>query len=190
MCREAIVVEYDDGRREPIPFVWVSEPINAGFWRKKIRLRDQAAGRRPALVALLDGEGKELARDRISDLGVRAALPNPDGSPGEADVDRKRKVATIRAGQDGTVALWTAPGRGDRRCFWWNRGSGCSEPRPDNRQVGFGIYGGSATVFLAGPVAEGVSAVELRYEDGGRETIRPYEGYVLNALPASRYAPG
>jgi hypothetical protein len=66
---EEIILEYQDGRREEIPFVWVTEPINAGFWRKRLAPANQRAGRRPKIVFLLDGEGRELARDRIDDIG-------------------------------------------------------------------------------------------------------------------------
>ena len=80
---EAIVVEYQSGKREEIPFVWVTDPINAGFWRKRIRPEDQLAGRRPKIVFLLDGEGNELARDQVDDIG--SPLPSLDGSPKDAD---------------------------------------------------------------------------------------------------------
>jgi hypothetical protein len=99
---EAIVLEYEDGRREEIPFVWVTDPINAGFWRKRIRREDQLAGRRPSIVFLLDGKGNELARDRVDDLGARPALPNPDGSPADADLERKRTDhPSVRSGREG-----------------------------------------------------------------------------------------
>jgi hypothetical protein len=79
---ETIVVEYGDGTREDVPFVWVGPPINAGFWRMSIRRENQVAGRRPRVVRLLDGDRDELARDRIDDLGplLPAHPPNLDGS--------------------------------------------------------------------------------------------------------------
>jgi hypothetical protein len=73
---ETVLLEYEDGRREEISFVWVSEPIGAGFWRKRIGSADQVDGRRPKIVFLLDGDGRELARDRIDDLG--SPLPRRD----------------------------------------------------------------------------------------------------------------
>lgn len=83
---EAIVVEYQDGKREEIPFVWVTDPINAGFWRKRISPEHQTAGRRPKIVFLLDGEGNELARDHVGNIG--SPLPSLDGSPADADRER------------------------------------------------------------------------------------------------------
>jgi hypothetical protein len=186
---EAIVVEYQDGRREPIPFVWVTEPINAGFWRKRIRPQDQSAGRRPSVVFLLDGDGNELARDRVDDLGISPALPRPDGSPADAVAERKRKLVTLRT-QGSKVELWTAPSRRGGRCFWWSRSSGCNDGALDGRALGLGIHGGGPTVYLSGPVAGGVTAVELRYENEARERIETHEGYVLHPIPSARYPLG
>jgi hypothetical protein len=180
----SLVVEFVDGTKDEVPFVWVSEPINAGFWRYRI-----PAGTQPTAVVLRDGKGDELARDQIRDLGSSLRrLPNPDGSPADADLNRKRKVLTLRTEAGGKVELWTAPSRRGGACFWWNRSSGCYSQAAG--ELAYGISGGGATVFLSGPADEDVTTLELRYEDGAVERIRPTEGYVLHEIPSAHYPVG
>lgn len=56
-------VRFDDGGRASSPVVWVSKPINAGFFVYEVPRQHWALGHRPTLVLLQDAAGHELARD-------------------------------------------------------------------------------------------------------------------------------
>jgi len=56
-------IRFEDGASATIPVVWVSAPINAGFFGYEVPRSHWAIGHRPTLVVLRDEEGNELGRD-------------------------------------------------------------------------------------------------------------------------------
>jgi hypothetical protein len=68
-------VLYADGVRTPIPFVWVSRPIAAGFFSFDIPTNRLTGSRRPTAFVLTDRHGKVLARDAVNAGNVEQVLP-------------------------------------------------------------------------------------------------------------------
>ncbi len=59
-------VEYEDRTTHTVPFIWVSKPIDAGFFLYGIPMEHRTVGHRPHAVAALDTRGHVLARATFS----------------------------------------------------------------------------------------------------------------------------
>jgi len=59
---QRLELEYQDGSRIDIPFVWVSAPIDAGFYQYEVPPEHLLVGHRAALIRGLDEDGNEVAR--------------------------------------------------------------------------------------------------------------------------------
>jgi hypothetical protein len=71
-------IVFDDGKSVTVPVVWVSEPIDAGFYGYEVPREKWAVGRRPRLLILRDADGRELRRDS-------SAFEAPWFRPGPSD---------------------------------------------------------------------------------------------------------
>ena len=60
---ERVEIRFADGTVDSVPVVWVTAPIEAGFFAYEVPSEHWAEGARPTLVILRDGVGSELARD-------------------------------------------------------------------------------------------------------------------------------
>lgn len=56
-------VQFEDGDVATVPVVWISAPIDAGFFGYAVPEQHWATGHRPTLVVLRDAAGNELGRD-------------------------------------------------------------------------------------------------------------------------------
>lgn len=63
---DRLQVEFEDGHDETIPYVWVSEPIDAGFFLYEVPDDRWQAGKRPIALALSSADGKLLSRVTFS----------------------------------------------------------------------------------------------------------------------------
>ncbi len=63
-------VEFEDGSSVRTPLVWVSAPVDAGFFVYEVPEAHWAAGHRPVALVLEDAEGKELARNTMIPRGL------------------------------------------------------------------------------------------------------------------------
>ncbi len=63
--RDAATVEvhFEDGEVATVPIVWISAPIDAGFFGYEVPKRHWGAGHRPRSVVVRDASGHELQRD-------------------------------------------------------------------------------------------------------------------------------
>jgi hypothetical protein len=59
-------IEFQDGDKEAIPFVWVSAPIDAGFFLYELPRERWAAGERPIALSLYATDGMLLSRTTFS----------------------------------------------------------------------------------------------------------------------------
>lgn len=186
---QRLVLEYEDGERVEIPSIWVSPPIDAGFYVFEVPAEQLRSGHRARVLLALDGDGDEVVRHafRYSDP---AWEPGPDGLPRMADRARKRTLFDFRdhRGQRWTLAV--APAPGERLCYAYNGGSGCLSPKFPATVEGMGVQGGGPAVNVCCAVTEDVAMVELRYEDGERTELRPVEGFVLHVIPPEHYPRG
>ena len=63
---ERLTVEFEDGQAEELGFVYVSAPIDAGFFAYDIRGERRRAPRRPSALVLRDDADRVIARETIS----------------------------------------------------------------------------------------------------------------------------
>jgi hypothetical protein len=181
-------LEYADGERVELPFVWVSAPIDAGFTAFQVPEERQEKGRHAAAVTGYDAEGKLVERRELpvkSDPRWEAAA---DGLPRIADRSKKRTLFDFR---DATGAQWTlvvAPAPEQKLCYAHNRGGGCVSPRfPATPPA---VIPGGKTIMVCCTVAEGVTKVELLFEDGRRIEVEPVDRFLLYELPSEQYRRG
>jgi hypothetical protein len=59
----SVEVQFEDGSSASIPVVWVSAPIDAGFFGYEVPAAHLRVGARPTLLILRDANGNELRRD-------------------------------------------------------------------------------------------------------------------------------
>jgi hypothetical protein len=59
----SVEVQFEDGSSVTIPVVWVSAPIDAGFFGYDVPAAHLRVGARPTLLVLRDANGNELRRD-------------------------------------------------------------------------------------------------------------------------------
>jgi hypothetical protein len=60
----AVEIEYGDGTTKEVPFLWVTKPIEAGFFAFMVPAAHQTKAR-PRAVTILDAHGKLLAREPL-----------------------------------------------------------------------------------------------------------------------------
>jgi hypothetical protein len=83
-----VEIRFEDGGSATTPVVWVSPPIDAGFFIYELPEARWKAGHRPVALVLKDGNGNELARNTEIVRGLiriqsgRLTQPTATGSPG------------------------------------------------------------------------------------------------------------
>jgi hypothetical protein len=146
----------------------------------------------------IGGDALPYQTHRIPGFGLVSVPPH-------AIYEQRELFFDVEVGPHRRLGLWVAPSREGGTCFWTTSRSGCvrgETPRPTPEflaahpelkdaapLMGLGGSGGNP-VTLCCTVDEAVARVELRYQDGGRESVTPRRGYLLVVLPAERYAPG
>jgi hypothetical protein len=175
---------HESGRRADVRFVWVSPPIDAGFFIY------EAPSKRDAVVTLvaLAEDGRELHRQDFPRTDPRWE-PGPDGLPRIADRTKKRTLFDFRDHRGQQWTLVVAPAPEEKTCWAANRGGGCVSPRHPAVIGGMSVQSGNS-VNLCCAVADGVTTVELRYEDGSRKELTPVDGFLLYVIPPEHYPLG
>jgi hypothetical protein len=168
-----------------VPLLWVSPPIDAGFFFYDITRAQQRQGG-PVAVVALDEHGKELARV------AWIFRPKPAWFDPRKVADLSKRHVILRSGQ---ASIAIAPSRTGGNCFWLRygyatMGTGCAPPRYQTVAMAGGLnHGTNFTVFSA-QVKPAVERVELRFEDSTKIVLRPVEGFVLYTLPQGNWPRG
>lgn len=183
-----VQLDYENGERSEIPFVWVSKPIDAGFFIFEVPAEHLQAGKRGKTLLGLDEDGSVVGSQAFPIADPRWES-GPDGLPRIADRSRKRTLFDFRDHRDARWTLVVAPAPEERICFADNRGGGCVSPKHPPIIGGMGVQPGEA-VNICCAVAEGVEKVELRYEDGERTRLSPRDGFLLYVVPPEHYSRG
>src|SRR5205823_628048 len=112
----SVEVQFEDGSSVTIPVVWVSAPIDAGFFGYEVPAAHLRVGARPTLLILHDAKGNELRRDSSAfevpafrhgpSTGLAPCLTRGGGDACLAD--RKRRLAAIVSGDAAAVAAVVA----------------------------------------------------------------------------------
>jgi hypothetical protein len=179
---------YEDRGRAAVRLLWVSRPIDAGFFLFETPPEHLRHGRRVKALVALDADGDEVAREPFPFNDPRWDS-GPDGLPRIANRSRKRTVFDFRDHNGQQWTLVTAPAPGDRVCWAYNRGGGCISPQFPPIIGGMSIQPGEA-VNVCCAVSSDVAIVELRYEDGTRTKLEPVDGFLLYVIPPEHYAAG
>jgi hypothetical protein len=181
-------LEYADGERVELPFVWVSAPIDAGFTAFQVSEERQRKGRHAVAMTGYDVEGKVVERQELPVKSDPRWEAGADGLPRIADRSKKRTLFDFR---DETGAQWTlvvAPAPEEKLCYAFNRGGGCVSPRfPATPPA---VIPGGKTIMVCCTIAEGVTRVELFFQDGRRIEVEPVDGFLLYELPSEQYRRG
>jgi hypothetical protein len=185
---QRLELEYADGESVELPFVWVSAPIDSGFSAFQVPASRQRKGLHAVAVTGYDADGNAVERRELpvkSDPRWEAAA---DGLPRIADRSKKRTLFDFR---DETGARWTltvAPAPEEKLCYAHNRGAGCVSPRfPATPPA---VIPGGKAIMVCCTVAEGVTKVELLFQDGRRIEVEPVDGFLLYEIPSEQYSRG
>jgi hypothetical protein len=194
---ERLLVTYADGEEADVPVVWVSPPIDAGFYHYWIAEEHLQPGRHMTALTAVDADGRVLARQTFRltpPQDVQPSVRLPDGQtaflPRKAIVDQARKLIDFRSESGTRITLWVMPSGDGGRCYVYNRGYGCPPAGSETHPLGAGVHGGARPVLIGGEVRSDVATYELRYQDGTVERLRPVEGFILHEIPARHYPRG
>ena len=192
-------LEYQDGSAAEIPFVWVTEPINAGFYLFKVPRSHWAKGHGPRGVRLYDERHHLLATESApwpgagadSDLNLhRLAGYPPLSVPIGAIWSKRRQLFDLYADDGAHIGLWVAPSSTGGTCFWTNQSNGCPPREKHPRALSLGFSGATTHVTLCCNVGPNVARVVARFRDGERVELTPREGYLVWPIPSGHYPPG
>jgi hypothetical protein len=78
---QRVVAEYADGAREPIRFLWLSKPVDAGIFWFTVPPEHRTTASRFLGVAARDGSGKLLARQWLDGTAYPPIAPHPRPLP-------------------------------------------------------------------------------------------------------------
>ena len=194
-------IEYADGATDEIPFVWVTAPIQAGFYLFRVPDAHRIDGHRPTSIRLLDEDEKVLAVEPIPfaqappQAPVTHRLPGypPLHVPPEALWNQREQLFDLRADDKAHLGLWVAPARGGGNCMWSNQIGGCTHGNQralPQHALALGFSGGPTHVTLCCEVGRDVARVEARFQDGDRSELTPRRSYVLWPIPSRHYPVG
>jgi hypothetical protein len=179
---DGLEIHFEDGEVLTPEVVWVSKPIQAGFFSQSIPALHREPGHLVAAVVALDGSGRLVTSDSLDHSRRTSVLQ-------DALFDHAAQLAVIDT-SGGPVSLRTAPTRYEGRCAWveFQRRripvSPCL-PRGYERGAGLGLavhsFGGS--LILAGVC--GYSAVQLVHSDGYTRTAGCTDGLVFTELDSA-----
>ena len=198
---DRLVLTYKDGANDEVAFVWVTAPIDAGFFVFDIPESHQISVRRPVSITLFDKDGKALVSDSVADMSHMNDLIGTDHSlpgyphlsvPAEAIWSESKQLFDLRADDGARVGLWIAPKRGGGTCYWTMQSGGCNDPSQieDGSALGLGLTNGGSHVTLSDRVRANVARVEARFEDGDRIELVPREGFLIWPIPSRHYPRG
>jgi hypothetical protein len=202
---DRLVLSYADGTSDDVPFIWVTEPIEAGFFVLAIPEAHQTSANRPTSLALYASGGERLANESLRDPRAMAetimremvnrSLPGyPHLSvPAEAIWSERKQLFDLRADDGARIGLWVAPKRGGGTCVWGTNWSQCNDQSQieDGSALGFSLgNGGSSHIIVTGTFRANVARVEARFQDGDRIELVPKGGYLIWPIPSRHYPPG
>jgi hypothetical protein len=205
-----LVAQYSDGSEIDVPFVWVTEPISAGFFDFETHERP---GHEIVSLTLSDDAGVVLATEKVPQL-PDGILGRPHRLPGFGVVNpspqaiwaKRQLLFDVPIDTHRRAGLWIAPSTDGGTCWFSTRGSGCDnagkpwrlspalarkhpELKLEGPLIGLAVEGGSAPTLCC-QVGASTTRVDLRYQDGTRKAVTPKRGYLLVVLAPEHYPLG
>jgi hypothetical protein len=180
-------VRFKDAAAVSLPLLWVSRPIDAGFYLYDLSRPQRKPGLGPVAVVALDAHGHEIGRI-VSIFRPRPAWFDPRKV---SDVSKRHVI--LRSGR---LSISIAPSRTGGHCFWLKVNvfqtisTGCAPPRYLTMQMAGGLSHGTGFTAFSAQVSPSVSRVELRFQDDTRAVLYPVEGHALYDIPAAYWPRG
>jgi len=172
-------VRFQDGDGIRPQVVWVSKPIEAGFFLQSIPAAHRRAGHLISEIVALDANGTVVTSDSLG--RNRSASP-----PADAIVDQAKQLAAIETAS-GQVVLRTAPTRYEGRCAWLEFAGEAIPATPclskgyvNQAALALAVHTFGGRSILFGEC--GYNAVEFVHEDGGSRTVGCSDGIVFTQL--------
>jgi len=171
-----VEIKLDDGSSLHPEMLWISPPINAGFFFYRA-----PEGRTIETVLALK-DNKVMTADTTG----TGALPGPHPF---ADLSKRKELATIKTA-DGVATLWIAPTATEGRCTWLQYRSEeiavvpCL-PKGYGHQAALvlAVHTIAGHIILSGEC--GYSAIEFLHPDGSTRRIDCADGLVFTELSPS-----
>lgn len=179
-------VHFADGSSAAVPLLWVSAPIDAGFFLYDLTAAQRRPAQAPNAVLALDASGTVLARNRSM------FAPPPAWADPSKVSDAAHKRVILRSG---AMAIAVAPARTGGYCWWLQHdgqtyGRGCAPPRFLTVAMAGGLNHGAHFTSFSAQLQPRVARVELHFQDGARVDLQPVDGFVLYDLPQSHWSRG
>jgi hypothetical protein len=169
--------------------VWVTAPINAGFYIYRVPNVHRHTSARATSLALYDKDGKEITREPLIGPqrypgGVTHRIKGyaPLQVPAEAIWAKRTQLFDERTADGARLGLWIAPRRGGGTCMWTNNSLGCGGSRGSDKfgpLATLGFLNGGKHVYLCCGVSMRIARVEALFQDGDRVELTPKRGYLL-----------
>lgn len=74
---DSLELSFEDGSTAAIPLVWVSEPVDTGFFVYSVPPLHWQVGHLPTTLVVRDSEGKTVAQGDVTGIDLRAAYSQP-----------------------------------------------------------------------------------------------------------------
>jgi hypothetical protein len=185
---DALEVRFEDGEVLKTPLLWVSKPIDVGFYVQTIPLRHRQPDHLISAVVALDREGNLVSSDSLG--RDRAQAP-----PADAILDQAQETARIET-RAGAAVLQTAPTRYEGRCAWLELAGEthsfpCAFKGYGYQGFGWGFVRSHDDILIFGTAAPNYATIRLRYADGDQTEFRPTkEGFLVYELPLAHLRSG
>lgn len=186
---DAVEIRFQDGQVARPSLVWVSPPIDAGFFFYDVPKAHRTPGHAIASVAALSDKGEVVTQEGVArDLEFRSGVP--------ADALVADKSATLRIEtRQGQATIWEAPTRYEGRCWWLEfAGKGlpvapCLPRRYPVAPFAVRLLATKDDVLILG-VSSAFKTLEIRYTDGDKTFLPIDHGVVLYEIPSPHLVPG
>ena len=187
----AVEVRRSDGTAVRPPVVWVSKPIDAGFFVYEVAPPDVAAGLGVVSVAALDADGNVITEQALGPGGEQTGVPS------DALVSEAATVLSVET-PHGDASILKAPTRYDGTCAWLEfegrvfRFVPACEPNGYDWNEGLisRFYSTSDAVLLAGTAADPYAEIDLLFQDGDVRRIVPKDHFFVASVAAEHFLSG
>jgi len=75
---DSVDVQFEGGEAVALPFVWVSAPVNVGFFVYGVPQTHWQPGHLPTAIVVRDAEGNKIASEAVTGIDLRGAFPPPN----------------------------------------------------------------------------------------------------------------
>jgi hypothetical protein len=179
-------LRFANGQTTLLPLLWVSKPIDRGFYLYQLTGSEKQPSGRPIALVALDQNGQLLAR-----VTSAFRLPSPWSNPNHVSNKADRRVIL----RSGPLSIAIAPSRTGGNCSWVRYrtatiSSGCAPPRFQTTAMAGGLSHGTGFTSFDAQLKPDVTRVALRFQDGATVTLTPVDGFVLYNIPKTHWPRG